>query len=149
MLNAEGFQKQTHVNCRVRKVHWSGHFGPSQANVEIKQTSPEGHVFYFNEKKHVIFVGPVLKVTNQTTPYPRQHIAVYTKNYSATQRQAKAAIAFVLKVKLENDFTLEPTDHNPFVHLHRLCKTSFSQPTVRKARWSGHFGPGQMHNEIE
>ena len=62
MLNAEGFQKQTHVNCRVRKVHWSGHFGPSQANVEIKQTSPEGHVFYFNEKKHVIFVGPVLKV---------------------------------------------------------------------------------------
>jgi hypothetical protein len=149
MLNAEGFQKQTHVNCRVRKVHWSGHFGPSQANVEIKQTSPEGHVFYFNEKKHVIFVGPVLKVTNQTTPYPRQHIAVYTKNYSATQRQAKAAIAFVLKVKLENDFTLEPTvtAHNPFIHLHRLCKTSFPQSTVRKARWSGHFGPGQMHIE--
>jgi len=125
MLNAEDFQKQTHVNCRVRKVYWSGHFGPSQANIEIKQTSPEGHIFYFKEKKHIIFVGPVLKVTNQTTPYPRKHIAVYTKNYSATQRQAKAAIAFVLKVKLENDFTLEPTlmDHNPFIH--RLWKTSF------------------------
>ena len=61
MLNAEGFQKQTHVNCRVRKVHWSGYFGPSQANVEIKQTSPEGHVFYFNEKNMLFLSVQCLK----------------------------------------------------------------------------------------
>ncbi len=58
MPNAEDFQKQAHVNCQVRKVYWSGHFGPSQANIEIKQTSPEGHVFYFKEKKKYHFCRP-------------------------------------------------------------------------------------------
>ncbi len=97
MLNAEDFQKQTHVNCWVRKVYWSGHFGPSQANIEIKQTSPEGHVFYFKEKKHIIFVGPVLKVTNQTTPYPRQHIAVYTKKLFCDSKSSQSGNSICFK----------------------------------------------------
>jgi hypothetical protein len=120
-------------------------------NIEIKQTSPEGHVFIFKETKHTIFVSPVLKVNNQTTPYPRQHIAIYTKNYSMSQRQAKTAIAFVLKVKLENDFILEPMLIKHRLFINRFWKTSYppAQSTVRKFRWSGHFGPGQMYKEIE
>ena len=54
MPNVEDSKTGPHTSSPFRKVRWSGHFGLSQMNKEIEQTSPEGQLFDFREKKHAI-----------------------------------------------------------------------------------------------
>jgi hypothetical protein len=125
MPNFEDSNTSPHKSSPVRKVRWFGHFGPSQMNKEIEQTSPEGQFFDFREKSHSIFVSPVQKRQDQAA-YPRQQIAVYIKKRgdTMTKGQAKAAISQVLGVTLEKDFILEPMliEHRLFIR--QFWKTS-------------------------
>ncbi len=112
---------------------WSGHFGPGQMHNEIEKTSPEGQSFEFKNKTYTIFVSPIQSADDQT-PYPRQHVAIYTKNRIMTKTQAKAAISFVLKVTLGDDFILCPmvTTHKLFID--RFWKTSLP-PGQKQKLW--------------
>jgi hypothetical protein len=52
MPNFEDSKTSPQKSSPVRKVRWFGHFGPSQMNKEIEQTSPEGH-FFDLERSHI------------------------------------------------------------------------------------------------